>query len=510
MTANANLFARFEAGFDRDACFLESAHTPTHTYRDLDQWSARAANTLVELGLNPGDRVSVIAEKSIGLLWLFLGCLRAGCVYHPLNPAYTENELSFFLTDAEPRLVICDPALASRVGAASIDCSELERVLTLDPQGQGSLVERWRDADPNFDTIVSSTEDLAALLYSSGTTGRPKGIPLTHGNLYTNAVDLMQTWGFSKSDVLLHVLPIYHVHGLFVVLGPALLAGMRVRFFSRFDAEAVAEALPGATVMAGVPTYYSRLLHSTSFSRDTCDGVRVFISGSAPLSEETFRRFHERTGHTILERYGMTETGINTSNPLSGARKPGSVGLPLPGVALRITDDGGASLKAREIGNVEVQGGNVFCGYWRLPETHTEAFTSDGFFRTGDQGYLDDDGYLFIVGRSKDMIISGGLNVYPKEVEREIESFAAVDEVAVFGVPHDDYGEAVVAVVVERIGAQFDEADAIGALKVNLAGYKVPKRILVINEIPVNSMGKVQKSRLRDRFNDLFGYRTTA
>ena len=510
MTANANLFARFEAGFVRDACFLESAHTPTHTYRDLDEWTARAATTLVELGLRPGDRVSVIAEKSIGALWFFLGCLRAGCIYHPLNPSYTENELSFFLTDAGSRLVICDPALASRVGAASIDCSELEHILTLDPQGQGSLAELWRDADSNFDTATSSTEDIAALLYSSGTTGRPKGISLTHGNLYTNAVDLMKTWAFSKADVLLHVLPIYHIHGLFVVLGPALLAGMRVRFLSRFDPEAVIEALPGATIMAGVPTYYSRLLCSTAFGRETCAGVRVFISGSAPLSEATFGRFYERTGHTILERYGMTETGINTSNPLSGARKPGSVGLPLPDVSLRIADDAGAPLGVTEIGNIEVQGGNVFRGYWRLPETHAEAFTNDGFFRTGDQGYLDDDGYLFIVGRSKDMIISGGLNIYPKEVEREIESFAAVDEVAVFGVPHDDYGEAVVAVVVEKDGAQFDEADAIDALKVKLAGYKVPKRMLVIDEMPFNSMGKVQKSRLRDRFNDLFGCRTSA
>ena len=434
MSANANIYARFEAGFDAEAIFLEVPGDRSYTYGDLEACAARVANTLSDLGVGPGDCVSAIAEKSPALLWLYLGCLRAGCVYHPLNPAYTENEIAFFLRDAETRLVVCDAALEARVVTASADCAGLEHILTIDGAGEGNFTQRWASAPTTFTTHVASDDDTAALLYSSGTTGTPKGIPLTHGNLYANAHTLMRTWAFSRDDVLLHVLPIYHVHGLFVILGPALLAGARVRFLSRFDIEAVIDALPGASVMAGVPTYYTRLLSSDRFVQAVCASVRVFISGSAPLTEETFKQFQERTGQAILERYGMTETGILTSNPLSATRKPGSVGPALDGVDVRVVDDGGTPLASGDVGQVEVRGDNVFAGYRHLAEANRAAFRADDYFRTGDQGYLDDDGYLFIVGRSKDIIITGGLNVYPKEVEREIDALPEVVDSAVFGV----------------------------------------------------------------------------
>ena len=504
MSANANIYARFEAGFDPAATFLEVPGDRFYAYRDLDACAARVANTLSDLGLGPGDCVSAIAEKSPDLLWLYLGCLRAGCVYHPLNPTYTENEIAFFLRDAETRLVVCDAALEARVRAASADCAGLEHILTIDGAGEGDFTQRWASAPTTFTTHVASDDETAALLYSSGTTGTPKGIPLTHGNLYANAYTLMRAWAFSRGDVLLHVLPIYHLHGLFVILGPALLAGTRVRFLSRFDIEGVIDALPGTSVVAGVPTYYTRLLRDDRFTRDVCTSVRVFFSGSAPLTEETFKQFQERTGHAILERYGMTETGILTSNRLAGARKPGAVGPPLDGVDLRVVNDGGTPAAPGEIGQVEVRGDNVFAGYRHLPEANREAFRPDGYFRTGDQGYLDDDGYLFIVGRSKDIIITGGLNVYPKEVEREIDALPEVVDSAVFGVLHPDFGEATIAAIVLATGAACDEAAMLSALKTNLAGYKIPKRIVALGELPRNAMGKVQKNRLRDQFSDLF------
>jgi malonyl-CoA/methylmalonyl-CoA synthetase len=504
MNANANIYARFEAGFDPEAVFLEVPGGRSYTYADLDANSARAANQLHALGLAPGDCVSALAEKSPALLWLYLGCLRAGCIYHPLNPSYTENEIGFFLRDAQTRLVICDPALEVRARAASAGCRELEHVLTLGGGADGDFSARSAAASTSFTTHVAGERDTAAMLYSSGTTGTPKGIPLTHRNLYANAEVLMRTWAFSRDDVLLHVLPIYHVHGLFVILGPALLAGSRVRFLPRFDIDAVIEALPGASVMAGVPTYYTRLLGSDKFAREACASVRVFISGSAPLSEATFSQFHERAGHAILERYGMTETGILSSNPLSGPRKPGSVGPALDGVELRVVDDGGAASARGDTGQIEVRGDNVFAGYRHLAEANREAFRADGYFRTGDQGYLDDDGYLFIVGRSKDIIISGGLNVYPKEVEREIDALPDVVESAVFGVPHPDFGEATVAAIVPDAGAACDEAAMLAVLKTKLAGYKIPKRFVTFTELPRNAMGKVQKNRLREQFNDLF------
>lgn len=503
MSDNANLFAAFEtawSGADRERVCLETTDGATLTFAALSVMAARYANVLVARGLSRGDRVSVIAEKSPALIALYLACLRAGFAYHPLNPTYTPRELAFFFEDADSALIVCDPAFEATVAEAAPRRARL----TLDPHGGGSLGDAAAHAAPAFETVVSGPRDLAALLYSSGTTGTPKGIPLTHRNLGANAAALAGAWGFSRSDVLLHALPVYHVHGLFITLGPALLSGTRLLWLARFEAGAVLEALPRATMMAGVPTYYTRLLDEPGLDRERCAGVRVFISGSAPLREETFHAFRERTGHTLLERYGMTETGINASNPLDGERVPGAVGPALPGVGLRIVDDAGAPLPAGEIGNVEVRGENVFEGYWRTAADRGGAFTADGWFRTGDQGRLDERGYLFIAGRSKDMVISGGLNVYPKEVELALDGFEGIAESAVFGVPHRDLGEAVVAAVLMEPGAALDEPALRDSLKGALAGYKVPKRILGVDELPRNVMGKVQKNRLREAYAALF------
>ena len=505
MSANDNLYAHFAAALDASRACIETPDGGAWNGADIARYSARAANALRAHGLAPGDRVSVIAEKSLEYLWLYLGCLRAGLVFHPLNPAYTARELGFFLGDAGTRLLVSDPALAARVDPAAAACESLSGTLTLGAEGSGSFADACADSDDEAPVCPRTGDDTAALLYSSGTTGTPKGIRITHRNLYSNACALREAWGFSADDILLHALPVFHVHGLFITLGPAFLAGTRVRLLPRFDADAVIDALPGATLFAGVPTYYTRLLANPRFTREACRDVRVFISGSAPLSEATFYAFEERTGQRILERYGMTETGINTSNPLSGARKPGAVGPPLPGVGLRIVTGDGRPCANGEIGEIEVRGENVFPGYWQLPEATAAAFDAHGWFRTGDQGHLDDDGYLFIVGRSKDLVISGGLNVYPKEVERELEAIPGIGEAAVFGVPHADFGEAVVAAVVAD--APLDEAAVLATLRERLATFKVPKRVLVGAELPRNAMGKVQKNVLREQHAGLFAAR---
>ena len=503
MSTDANLYTRLAAGFAPARRCLELSDGETCDFAYVETASARAANALRALGLAPGDRVSVLAEKSAGYLWLYLGCLRAGLVFHPLNPAYTERELAFFLADAGTRLLVHDPAFSGRIDAIADTCPMIERRLTLNAAGGGDFADLCRAAPATFANCPRSGDDTAALLYSSGTTGTPKGIRITHGNLYSNACALAAAWAFSADDVLLHALPVFHVHGLFITLGPALLAGATIRFLPRFEIDAVLAALPGSTVMAGVPTFYTRLLAAPGFTRETCRTVRVFISGSAPLSEAVFHAFAARTGHTILERYGMTETGINTSNPLHGERKPGAVGPPLAGVEVRIVDLHGQPLASGQIGAIQVRGPNVFPGYWQLPAADAQAFDAQGWFDTGDQGHFDDDGYLFIVGRSKDLVISGGLNVYPKEVERELEGLPGIVEAAVFGVAHDDLGEAVVAAVIGTAQAP-DEATAIAALKTRLAGFKVPKRIVALPELPRNTMGKVQKNLLRERFATIF------
>ncbi len=502
MADNANLYARLAAGFDPAAVFLELPDGTRHTYGDAEHASAKVANVLLSLGLAPGDCVAVVAEKSVALLWLYLGCLRAGIIYQPLNSAYSERELAFFIGNSGARLVVHDPRLFERVVAACAQCPQAPRRVTLDAQGGGELSAAWAKAAAAFATNEAHGDSIAALLYSSGTTGTPKGIPITHDNLYSNAVALRETWRFSRDDVLLHALPFYHVHGLFITLHPAMLAGMRLRFHARFDAEEVVAGLPGMTLFAGVPTYYTRLLATPGFTREVTTSVRLFISGSAPLLESTFHEFTERTGQTLLERYGMTETGINTSNPLHAERRAGAVGMPLPGIAVRVVNEQGQLIPQGEIGEIEVRGPNVFHGYWRLPAQTASAFSADGFFHTGDQGRFDTEGYLHIVGRSKDMIISGGLNVYPKEIETELDELASVVESAVFGVPHPDFGEAVMAAVI-ACGA-FDEAAVLKHLRGRLAGFKLPKRIVTVSELPRNTMGKVQKSRLRDSYGHLF------
>jgi malonyl-CoA/methylmalonyl-CoA synthetase len=499
MHGDANLFARIQGAMpvDPGTRFLETLGPVHYTWADLDSITARFARHLQALGVAPGERVAAQVEKSPEAVLLYLACLRAGAVFLPLNTAYTLPELDYFLADAEPRVVVCDPARAGAV--AELPGAKGATVLTLGGDGRGSLTAAAEALPTGFETVARAPDDLAALLYTSGTTGRSKGAMLTHDNLAANALTLREAWGFTAADVLLHALPIYHTHGLFVAINTTLLAGARMIFLPRFDPEAVIAALPRASVMMGVPTHYVRLLAHPGLTREACRGMRLFISGSAPLLEETFARFEAQTGHRILERYGMTETGMNTSNPLHGPRRPGTVGPPLPGVEVRVCDEAGRVLGPGETGVLEVRGPNVFKGYWRMPERTREEFRKDGFFVTGDIARIDPDGYVAIVGRSKDLIISGGLNVYPKEVESVIDRLPGVVESAVVGVPDPDFGEAVVAVVVPEKGAAIDAAGVIAAARGQLAGFKVPKRVVLADALPRNSMGKVQKNLLRER-----------
>ena len=483
---------------DKKRVFLEAGGGETLTYGDLDVRSGRYAAALVALGVEKGDRVAAQVEKSVEGLLLYFGCLRAGAVYLPLNTAYTQAEIGYFLGDAEPTVFVCDPARRDALTAAAKDAG-VAHLETLDAAGAGSIRDKADTANAEFAAPAMAAEDLAAILYTSGTTGRSKGAMLTHQNLVSNAEALVGTWGFSPSDVLIHALPLYHTHGLFVAVGTVLFAGASMLFLPRFDAEAAIALLPKATTMMGVPTFYTRLLARPDFTRDAAAHMRLFISGSAPLSAETHRAFSERTGHAILERYGMTETGMNTSNPLDGERRPGTVGFPLPGVELRIADPAtGRPLPKGDVGVIEVRGPNVFKGYWRNPEKTREEFREDGFFVTGDLAYLDPDGYVTISGRAKDLIISGGFNVYPAEVEAALDAVPGVAESAVIGLPHPDFGEGVTGVVALRDGAAPDEAAIRKALAGVLAGFKVPKRVLFVDALPRNTMGKIQKNVLRE------------
>ena len=497
---NANLYALLEAHFpsDRSAPCLETPDGAVWTWADVEATSARYANLMAERGVAPGERVAVQVEKSSRALILYLACLRAGAVYLPLNPAYPDRELDYFLGDAEPRLVVARPesaeglsGLCERHGAGE--------PLALGTHDDGTLVEASRSMPDTFDTVERKPGDLAALLYTSGTTGKPKGAMLTHANLFSNAQVLHAAWGFREGDVLLHMLPIFHTHGLFVACHTSLLNGSPMIFCPRFDAAEACRLLPRATVLMGVPTFYVRLLGQAAFGASQCENIRLFVSGSAPLLEQTFEQFRERTGHTILERYGMTECGMSTSNPIDGERRPGTVGLPLPGVDLRVARDDGSLADTDEVGEIEFKGPNVFSGYWRMPDKTAEEFTADGYFRSGDLGRTSEDGYVAIVGRGKDLVISGGFNVYPKEVELLIDKLDGVLESAVVGLPHPDFGEQVTAVVVREPDATGPtEQSIIDALKANLAGYKVPKQVFFAGGLPRNSMGKVQKSVLRE------------
>ncbi|NOZ65422.1 MAG: malonyl-CoA synthase [Alphaproteobacteria bacterium] len=503
-TRDYSLFNHFKTQFElfNDKIMLTTEKEQSYSFYDIDQETARLANYLVGIGAKPGDRVSAQVEKSPQALCLYLACLRAGLVYHPLNPAYSAHELDYFINNAEPAIIVCvTTKFQAMLHLAK--SSQTAHILTLDADGTGTLIDNARDCSTTFEGIPRSKNDLAALLYSSGTTGVPKGIKLTHGNLLSNAKSLAQIWQITEEDHLLHCLPTFHVHGLFIALNCVLLSGASMRWLPAFKTHHVLKYLPESTVMMGVPTYYTRLLDDPLFTTDIARNIRLFISGSAPLKEETFTEFKNRTGHCILERYGMTETSINTSNPLEGVRKPGTVGLPLPEVDIRIVDDTGNPLATGEIGNLQVRGPNVFSGYWRMPEKTNEAFTKNRFFDTGDKGQIDADGYVSIVGRTKDLIISGGLNIYPKEIEILIDNLPGIYESAVIGVPHSDFGEAVVAVIVKTKEADLNEDQIITSLKSMIANFKVPKRIIMLEELPRNAMGKVQKNLLRQQYKDL-------
>jgi len=495
---NANLYALLRDHFPEDAeqpCMLIPGGPVIH-YDDLDAASARIAHVLVDAGCRGGDRVAVQTNKCPQSLALYLACLRAGLVYLPLNTGYQKAELAYFFADAEPTVIVCHPDAADLTAGLRPQAT----VLTLD-RAAGTLLDRAEHQADRFQTVVSKGDDLAAILYTSGTTGRSKGAMLSHRNLASNALTLVAQWGFTRGDVLLHALPVYHVHGLFVACHCVLLSGSRMLWLPKFDAAEVCARLPQATVTMGVPTFYNRLLAEPRFGAASCQTIRLFVSGSAPLLAETFNAFRARTGHAILERYGMTETGMNTANPLNGDRIPGTVGPPLPGVSMRVVDADERPCEPGAVGNIEVKGPNVFRGYWRMPEKTREAFSADGYFRTGDIGEWLPNGYLKLVGRAKDLIITGGLNVYPAEIEERINALPGVFESAVIGIPDADFGEAVTAIVVASPGHVLAEDALIAILKAEIAGFKVPKRVHFVADLPRNAMGKVQKNVLRDRYS---------
>jgi malonyl-CoA/methylmalonyl-CoA synthetase len=498
---NANLFSRlFDNLDDPTRIAIETADGHRISYGDLVERAGQMANVLVSSGIKPGDRVAAQTEKSVPALILYLAAVRAGAVYLPLNTAYTLNELDYFITDAEPSLVVCDPSRAE--GITTLAAKVSARIETLDAHGKGSLTEAAASAKPDFATVLRANDDLAAILYTSGTTGRSKGAMLTHDNLSSNSLTLIDYWRFTDKDVLIHALPIYHTHGLFVATNVVLFARASMIFLPKLDPELIIKLMARATVLMGVPTFYTRLLQSPALTRESTHHMRLFISGSAPLLADTHREWAARTGHAVLERYGMTETNMNTSNPYDGDRVPGAVGHPLPGVSVRVTDpETGKELARDQIGMIEVRGPNVFKGYWRMPEK-TKAEFRDGFFITGDLGKIDANGYVHIVGRGKDLVISGGFNVYPKEIESEIDAMPGVVESAVIGVPHSDFGEGVTAVVV--CDKSVNEHSVLKALDGRIAKFKMPKRVIVVDELPRNTMGKVQKNILRDTYSGIY------
>ena len=515
---NDNLYCALRDAFPRDIdrTAIETADGERlfYTWRDLDRGSAMVANLLQSLDLPAGSRVLVQTDKSVEALILYLAVLRAGLVYVPLNSAYQASELTYFIDNAEPAVVVCASRDFGWISKIAFRAGT-RHVFTLDDNRSGSLLQRAAHQGDQQQPVPRAATDVATIIYTSGTTGRSKGAMLSHGNLLSNARVLKSLWGWRTEaeggDVLVHALPLFHVHGLFVASHGALLSGSKMLWFAKFDPRAVTERLPEATVFMGVPTLYVRLLAEPTFGAGACRNMRLFISGSAPLLAETFRQFSERTGHTILERYGMSETVMLTSNPCKNApdapllgRIAGTVGFPLPGVDLRISGENGSRCAPGEIGAVEVRGPGIFQGYWRMPEKTSEEFTADGWFKTGDVGHVDMHGRLTLIGRSKDLIISGGYNVYPAEIEGYLNELPGVDESAVIGVPHPDFGEAVVAVVVPRAGATVDPQACIASLKQKIAGFKVPKRVSLADQLPRNAMGKVQKALLREQHRTAF------
>ena len=519
---NANLYAQLRPHFPArlDDVAIETADAPGghdghaafvplhYTWHDLERGSARIANLFADLALPAGARVLVHADKSVEAVMLYLATLRAGLVYVPLNTAYQASEVEYFIETAQPALVVCAPRNFTWVSRLAF-ARGTRMVLTLGDDRTGSLLERASTMGDEFTTVTSASDDVAAVIYTSGTTGRSKGAQLTHGNLFANADVLHSFWQWKEGaerDVLIHALPIFHVHGLFVALHGALRAGARTIWFHRFDPLATIARLPGASVFMGVPTLYVRMLAQPALAAHACRTMRLFVSGSAPLLADTFAAWRERTGHVILERYGMSETVMITSNPYrpESARRGGTVGAALPGVGVRVHDDQGRACGVDEIGGIEVRGPSIFAGYWQMPEKTAEEFTADGWFRTGDVGRLDAHGVLTLIGRSKDLIISGGFNVYPAEIEGRINDLPGVAESAVVGVPHADFGEAVVAVIVARPGAALVPAQVVAELKSAIAHFKVPKHVRVVDALPRNAMGKVQKKLLREELAALF------
>ncbi len=507
---NHNLFAALRAAFPAalDAVAVETDNGLNYSWRDLDRATAMLANLLQSLGLPAGARVAVQVEKSVEAMLLYLATLRAGYVFLPLNTAYQSAEMEYFIGNAEPAVVVCTPKNFGWVSKIAFKAGT-QNVFTLDDDRSGSLLDRAAHCSDQHAVAVLQADDLAAIVYTSGTTGRSKGAMLSHGNLLSNAQVLKDFWGWRKpqggGDVLIHALPIFHVHGLFVAIHGALLNGSKMIWLAKFDAGLVVKKLREATVFMGVPTLYVRLLAEPGLNHAACRNMRLFISGSAPMLIETFNEWRQRTGHTILERYGMSETAMLSSNPYQGGERcGGSVGFALPGVSLRVQGDGGQPLPVGEIGGIEVKGPNVFKGYWRMPEKTADEFTVDGYFKTGDVGKIDERGYITIVGRSKDLIISGGYNVYPAEIEGYINDLPGVAESALVGVPHPDFGEVGVAVVVPKPGATLDAGQIVATLKSTLANFKIPKQCFVASELPRNTMGKVQKNVLRRQYLGLF------
>jgi malonyl-CoA/methylmalonyl-CoA synthetase len=514
---NHNLFAALRAAFpqDLDAVAIETDNHLTYAWRDLERATAMMANLFQSLGMAPGSRIAVQVEKSVEALVLYLATLRAGYVFLPLNTAYQSAEIEYFIANAEPAVMVCSPKNFGWVSKIAFK-SGTQNVFTLGDDRTGSLLERAAHHSDQHVCAHSAADDLAAILYTSGTTGRSKGAMLTHGNMRSNALVLKDYWGWRTAeqggDVLIHALPIFHVHGLFVAIHGALINGSKMIWMAKFDPKFAIAKMAQATVFMGVPTLYVRMLAEPGLTKEAVCHMRLFIAGSAPLLLETFTEWQGRTGHTILERYGMSETAMLTSNPYAAdpryanqsERRGGTVGFPLPGVTLRVQDDEGQVLATGEIGGIQVKGPNIFKGYWRMPEKTAEEFTADGFFKTGDVGKVDERGYVTIVGRSKDLIISGGYNVYPAEIEGYINDMPDVAESALVGVLHPDFGEVGVAVVIAKAGATLDAEAIIAQLKAKLANFKIPKRCFVVAELPRNTMGKVQKNVLRERYKGLF------
>lgn len=493
----------FGAHAGKDTPFLHLPDGTVLTHSAFLAKVAQIAHAMTALGLKPGDRVAAQIAKSPEALALYGACVQAGLVFLPLNTAYTVDELTYFIDNSGAALIVCDAK--SEATLAPVAAKLGAQVVTLNADGSGSLSDRAAGQPESFDTVARSDEDLAAFLYTSGTTGRSKGAMLTQANLLSNAVTLTQYWRFTDADILLHALPIFHTHGLFVASNVTLLAGGAMIFLPKFDLDAMIAWMPKATAMMGVPTFYTRLLDDARFTGELTKHMRLFISGSAPLLAETHVQFETRTGHRILERYGMTETNMNTSNPYDGDRRAGTVGFPLPGVELKVTDpDSGKTLPDGEVGQIEVRGPNVFKGYWQMPEKTAAELREDGFFITGDLGKIDEDGYVHIVGRNKDLIISGGYNIYPKEIELVLDEQPGVLESAVIGVPHPDFGETVLGIIVPEKGAAPDLDAMMAAVSQALARFKHPRKLILRDELPRNTMGKVQKNILRDEFGDMF------